>query len=550
MNWATGRKAVLKSGHPSEYSFRMLKVPRMEAAGCVTGIDSARRIEISKSNQRTGQIVMLQNIDLSRTIDKASFKAQKTEADLKLGDLQRTAKSLEIPTIILFEGWSASGKGTLINELILPLDPRGFTVFSARRPTEEEAFYPFLWRFWKRTPTRGRIAIFDRSWNRRVIADRIEESLKGQRLRQAFEDIRSFERQLTDEGIVIVKFFLHISKTEQERRFDNLRANSATAWRVTKDDIRQHERYAEYLAATEDMLTETDTDFAAWTIVEAHDRRFATLKIFATVIDALEKRIAAADRKSEDRPPASQRGGHFKTIALDQVDLSLSLSPEEYDVRIKRAQNALRELEHEIYLRRVPVVIVYEGWDAAGKGGNIRRLTKNLDPRGYEVVPIAAPNDVEKAHHYLWRFWAQMPKAGHITIFDRSWYGRVLVERVEGFCTEAQWRRAYREINAMEQHLVHFGTIVLKFWLHIDPDEQLRRFKERQGFAHKQWKITDEDWRNREKMPQYTEAVEDMLHRTTTPYARWTIVESNCKRYARVKVLETVCEAIRTRLAH
>ena len=503
-----------------------------------------------RKQSSAGQTIMLQNIDLSRTIDKASFKAQKTEADLKLGELQRTVKSLGIPTIILFEGWSASGKGTLINELILPLDPRGFTVYSTRTPTEEEAFYPFLWRFWKRTPTRGRIALFDRSWNRRVIADRIDQALKGQRLRQAFEDIRSFERQLTDEGMVILKFFLHISKTEQERRFDKLRANSATAWRVTKDDIRQHQRYAEYLAVTEDMLTETDTDFAAWTIVEAHDRRFATLKIFATVIDALERRIAAADRKSEDGLPAPQRGGHFKTTAIDQVDLSVSLSPEEYDVRIKRAQNALRELEHEIYLRRVPVVIVYEGWDAAGKGGNIRRLTKNLDPRGYEVVPIAAPNDLEKAHHYLWRFWAQMPKAGHITIFDRSWYGRVLVERVEGFCTEAQWRRAYREINAMEQHLVHFGTIVLKFWLHIDPDEQLRRFKERQGFAHKQWKITDEDWRNREKMPQYTEAVEDMLHRTTTPYARWTIVESNCKRYARVKVLETVCEAIRTRLAH
>ena len=225
---------------------------------------------------------MLQNIDLSRTIDKATFKSQKTETDLKLGDLQRTAKSLNIPTIILLEGWSASGKGTLINELILPLDPRGFTVYSDRKPTEEDAFYPFLWRFWKRTPTRGRIAIFDRSWNRRVITDRIEEPLKGRRLSQAFEDIRSFERQLTDEGTVIVKFFLHISKEEQKRRFDNLRANSATAWRVTKEDVRQQARYGEYLAAMEDMLTETDTEFAAWTVVESHDRRFATLKIFAT----------------------------------------------------------------------------------------------------------------------------------------------------------------------------------------------------------------------------------------------------------------------------
>src|SRR6516164_2320816 len=187
---------------------------------------------------------MLKNIDLSREVAKEEYKKLKGEADLKLAALQRQAKILGIPVIVVFDGWSASGKGTLINELILTLDPRGFTVYSARRPTEEEAFYPFLWRFWKRTPTRGRLAIFDRSWNRRVIADRIEKALKGQRLRQAFEDIRSFERQLTDEGMVIVKFFLHISKTEQGRRFDNLRANSATGWRVTKDDIRQHERYA------------------------------------------------------------------------------------------------------------------------------------------------------------------------------------------------------------------------------------------------------------------------------------------------------------------
>src|SRR5262245_6847587 len=497
---------------------------------------------------------MLKNIDLSREVAKAEYKRLKGDADLKLAALQRQVKALGIPVIVVFEGWSASGKGTLINELILPLDPRGLTVHSARGPTEEQAFYPFLWRFWNRTPTRGRLAIFDRSWNRKVVTDRIEGQVKGRRLRQAFEDIRSFERQLTDEGVVIVKCFLHISKSEQKRRFDALRASAATAWRVTKDDLRQHQRYADYLAAAEDMLTETDAERAPWTVVEAHDRRFATLKIFATVIDALERGVAAAGRKAEDPPaPASQPAptiNTFNTSVLDQVNLSLSLTPEESAIRLKKAQAKLRELQHQIYLRRVPVVIAYEGWDAAGKGGNIRRLTQNLDPRGYEVVPIAAPNDIEKAHHYLWRFWAQLPKAGHITIFDRSWYGRVLVERVEGFCTEAQWRRAYREINAMEQHLVHFGTIVLKFWLHIDPDEQLRRFKEREGFAHKQWKITDEDWRNREKMPQYREAVEEMLHRTTTPYARWTIVESNCKRYARVKVLETVCEAIRTRLAH
>jgi AMP-polyphosphate phosphotransferase len=495
---------------------------------------------------------MLKNINLTREVSKAEYKRLKGEADLKLAALQRQAKALDIPIIVVVEGWSAAGKGTLINEMILPLDPRGFSVYSARGPTEEDAFYPFLRRFWMRTPTRGRLAIFDRSWNRRVLTDRVSGLIKGERLRQAFDDIRSFERQLTDEGVVIVKCFLHISKSEQKRRFDALRTSPTTAWRVTKEDLRQHERYGEYLAAAEEMLTETDADYSPWTVVEAHDRRFATLKIFGTVINALERGVANIGQKAEApavrlQAPASD-GNTFKTTALAHVDLSKSLTPEEYAARLKKAQTALRDLEHEIYLRRVPVVIAYEGWDAAGKGGNIRRLTQNLDPRGYEVVPVAAPNDIEKAHHYLWRFWAQMPKAGHITIFDRTWYGRVLVERVEGFCTEAQWRRAYREINGMEHHLAHFGAVILKFWLHIDPDEQLRRFREREGMAHKQWKITDEDWRNREKIDLHREAVEEMLYRTSTPYAPWTIVESNCKRHARVKVLETVCKAIRKRI--
>jgi AMP-polyphosphate phosphotransferase len=495
---------------------------------------------------------MLKNIDLTREVPKAEYKRLKAEADLKLAALQRQSKALGIPIIVVFEGWSAAGKGTLINEMILPLDPRGFSVYSARDPTKEDTFYPFLWRFWKRTPTRGRLAIFDRSWNRQVVADKVAGLMKGEQLRQAFDDIRSFERQLSDEGVVIVKCFLHISKSEQKRRFATLQANPATAWRVTKEDLHQHGRYSDFLAAAENMLTETDADYAPWTVVEAHDRRFATLKIFDTVINALERGVAAVERKAEE--PASpahesaSAGNIFRASALDHIDLSKSLTPEEYAARLKKAQTALRELEHEIYSRRVPVVIAYEGWDAAGKGGNIRRLTQNLDPRGYEVVPVAAPNDIEKAHHYLWRFWAQMPKAGHITIFDRTWYGRVLVERVEGFCSEAQWRRAYREINGMEQHLAHFGAVVLKFWLHIDPHEQLRRFREREGMSHKQWKITDEDWRNREKFDQYREAVEEMLYRTSTPYAPWTIVESNCKRHARVKVLETVCKAIRKRI--
>jgi len=233
---------------------------------------------------------------------------------------------------------------------------------------------------------------------------------------------------------------------------------------------------------------------------------------------------------------------------LDRVDLSQTLAGSDYKPRLEPLQDRMRELGHLIYRHRVPVVLVYQGWDAAGKGGNIRRLVHSLDPRGYEVVPVAAPNDDEKAHHYLWRFWRKIPKAGHIAIFDRSWYGRVMVERIEGFCSEAEWRRAYREINEMEQHLTHFGTVLLKFWLHIDEDEQLARFKAREENPNKRWKIVDEDWRNRDKRDQYTTAVEEMLYRTSTAHAPWVVVPSNCKRFARVTVLETVIAAIEKRL--
>ena len=239
---------------------------------------------------------------------------------------------------------------------------------------------------------------------------------------------------------------------------------------------------------------------------------------------------------------------NLKVSVLDQVDLSLTVPEAAYRKRLKRGQERLRDLEHEIYRHRIPVVLVYEGWDAAGKGGNIKRVTRNLDPRGYDVVPIAAPHDIEKAHHYLWRFWLEIPKAGHLTIFDRSWYGRVLVERVEGFCAESEWKRAYREINEMEQHLTHSGAVVLKFWLHIDPAEQLRRFRERESVSYKQWKITAEDWRNREKWDAYKSAVDEMLYRTSTPDAPWIVIESNCKRHARLKVIETVIKAIEKRL--
>ena len=495
---------------------------------------------------------MLESIDLSREISKADYKQAKDPMELRLAALQRRVKELGIPVLMVFEGWDAAGKGTLINELILPLDPRGCEVTHFGPPNEEESLRPFLWRYWQATPAAGRIAIFDRSWYRHVLGDRVRGDRKGTDAVLAFGDIRAFEEQLADGGTVLLKFFLHISKDTQAKRFKKLRKNPATAWRVTKDDLKQRKEYDEYLAAADEMIAHTDEDHAPWTVIEATDHRFATLKLFNKVASAIEQRIAAieAGQQIVERPRAAPTPmpDELRTSLLDQADLSQALERDEYRERLDAGQKRLRDLEHEIYERRIPVGLVYEGWDAAGKGGNIRRLVRELDPRGYEVVPIAAPNDVEKAHHYLWRFWTQLPKGGHIAIFDRSWYGRVLVERVEGFCSLEEWRRSYHEINEMERHWTNFGMVLLKFWIHIDRDEQLRRFESRQQIAHKQWKITDEDWRNREKWDAYELAVEEMLLRTSTPYAPWTVAESNCKWFARVKVLETVCNAIEKRL--
>jgi AMP-polyphosphate phosphotransferase len=491
---------------------------------------------------------LLDELDLSRRVPKNEYKSTKAKLELELSALQRRVKDSVIPVIIVFEGWDASGKSTLINELILHLDSRGFSVHSIRPPNEEETLRPFLWRFWIRTPARGRIAIFHQSWYRRVLKDRVDGLIKDDELAQAFDDISSFEHQLADDGVVIIKFFVHITKAEQKRRFKKLQNAPATAWRVTKRDLNRRKRNKDYTAGVEEMLDETDSDFAPWTVVEGHDRRFATLKVFTTVVNRLKDHLDEMEHPTPQLRQMVTLPETLQSSILDTIGLTKRLEQSEYRKQLKGKQKRLRELQHTLYIHRIPAVIVFEGWDAAGKGGNIRRLIRELDPRGYDVVPTAAPNDIEKAHHYLWRFWAEIPKAGHLTIFDRSWYGRVLVERVEGFCTEAEWKRAYREINEMEKHLTHFGAVMLKFWLEIDAEEQLQRFQQREILSHKQWKITGEDWRNREKWDEYKPAVEDMLLRTSTLHAPWIIVESNCKWYARVKVLDTVIKAIERRL--
>ncbi|MDR3321005.1 MAG: polyphosphate:AMP phosphotransferase [Synergistaceae bacterium] len=493
---------------------------------------------------------MLEKIDLSRKLDKDEYKKVAPLLRDRLGELQRLAQSAGMPVVVIFEGWEASGKGTLINELILPLDPRGYRVHyvHAAGDDNQSAFWPPLRRFWLMTPPRGRIGIFNRSWYRIV--------MDNPSMISSCADISSFERQLSQDGYIIIKFFLHIGKKEQKKRLKKLDSDENSTWRVSGREWQDNKNYAETVKLVNGIIQYTDKSYAPWTLVEAHDKRYAVVKILGAVIKSMEKGLEAYGLRklntvAPDEPGDDAEGGSgelanftLEPSVLKNLDLNKALEPSVYEEKLSRLQDSLRELQYELYKVRRPMVILFEGQDAAGKGGCIKRLVQRLDPRGYQVSPTGAPNDWERAHHYLWRFWEALPKAGHICIFDRTWYGRVLVERVEGFAREAEWRRAYGEINEMEDQWTRYGAIIVKFWLQIDPEEQLVRFNERKDSPDKSWKITDEDWRNREKWPRYEEAAEEMMLRTSTTFAPWTIVEANNKLYARVKVLKKSADAL------
>lgn len=494
---------------------------------------------------------MLEKIDLTKKMSKEEYQERMKKLEPELGRLQRECREWKIPVMIVFEGYGASGKGAQIAALIHSLDPRGFTVYPVKNETEEEKLHPYLWRFWTKIPEEGRICLYDSSWYRRVLNDRFDQKTGETKVKEAFDSILAFERQLTDGGIVLLKFFLDIDRKEQKKRMKKLLASEETAWRVSSQDLKRNEEFDRYQKMNEEMILKTDTEFAPWNIIEAVDRRYAEVKIYTLTVEALRTAIQKAKQQTQEQQPAPRHTpseAKLQESTLSKVDLSLTMDRATYKKKLKKLQERIEELHGEIYRKRIPVVLGFEGWDAGGKGGAIKRLTERMDPRGYMVNPTASPNDTERAHHYLWRFWRAMPKAGHIAVFDRTWYGRVMVERIEGFCTVREWQRAYREINEMERDLAREGAVVLKFWMQIDKEEQARRFQARQEDPDKQWKITDEDWRNREKWDQYEEAVNEMLIRTSTPYAPWIIVEGNCKYYARIKVLETVVEALEARL--
>ncbi|MDR1532267.1 MAG: polyphosphate:AMP phosphotransferase [Clostridiales bacterium] len=485
---------------------------------------------------------MLEKVDLNLSLDKKNYRKRMDELETRLKELQQTIGELNIPVVIAFEGWSSSGKGTMIKRIVNPLDPRQFKVYAMGKLTEEITMRPFLWSYGTKTPARGLITIFDKSWSRGMLPESIFKWRLSEKEKAGYYyDVNAFERQLHDDGTLIVKFFLHISKDEQKNRLKALEKNPATKWRVDDSDKEQNDAYDKLLPIYEDMIHRTNSAESPWSIIEANDLRYAAVKIIEILISRLE---AEVENRRAHREPGVETVAPPRVSILSAVKFDETITDEDYKKKLEKLQSHMAELGYALYAKRKAAAIVYEGWDAAGKGGNIKRLTKHIDPRGYEVVPIAAPTPEELSHHYLWRFYNRLPKDGHMAIFDRSWYGRLMVERIEGFCTPREWQRAYSEINDMELHWTNHGLTLFKFWMHIDKDEQLRRFKARQSDPLKQYKITEEDWRNREKWDLYEQAVDEMLFRTNTSHAPWIIIESNDKKLARIKVLETVVDKL------
>ena len=486
---------------------------------------------------------MLEDFVKARRPEDEELAAGIKAAREALNACQMKIKEAGLPVMVIFEGWGAAGKGSVLGRVIKSIDPRFFKVQTYAAPTAEEKRYPFLYRYIKDIPEKGKFTFYDTYWMEEITDARLDGSMSDAEYEERIDSINRTERTLVDNGYLVMKFFFQIGKKEQKRRLDELLDNKDTKWRVDKSDLYENKHYDESIKVYDKYLKDTNSPTAPWYIIDAKDKKFAELQ----VLEFLNSGIETALKNKDLAVPILQNTFKLKkTPKLKDIELKgKTLTDEEYDKRLDELQDELRQLHYKLYRKKIPVIIAYEGWDAAGKGGNIKRITGALDPRGFEVLPIASPEPHEKARHFLWRFWTRLPKTGHIAIFDRTWYGRVMVERIEGFCSENDWQRAYNEINEFEKELTDWGAVVIKFWVQIDKRTQLKRFKERQATPEKQWKITDEDWRNREKWDKYESAIDEMIKKTSTEFAPWYILESVDKKYARIKALEIVIDRIK-----
>jgi polyphosphate:AMP phosphotransferase len=501
--------------------------------------------------------MMFRTAELGQRIPKSEFKQKEPVLRQELLDAQqRLLKLKECPVIIVFAGVDGAGKGETVNLLNAWMDPRWLVTRAYDLPSDEERERPEYWRFWRDLPANGKIGLFLSSWYSRPVLDRVHGRVEEPEFNHLLDNIVNFEKALSDDGALVLKFWMHLSRKGQKARFKELEKNELTRWRVNENDWDNWRLYEKFEEAAERVIMKTSTGASPWCIVEGADRNFRSLTVGTFIRDEINKHLdklesakqAGSDITAAESSAATTDSDTVSSLktstVLDVLDMTLALGKRDYKEQLQTWQAKLNQLQRNAFTKKLSTIALFEGPDAGGKGGAIRRVTAALDARHVQVLPIAAPTDEERAHHYLWRFWRHLPRAGKMTIFDRSWYGRVLVERIEGFATEDEWRRAYAEINEFEEMLTDSGIVLLKFWLHVTKDEQYRRFKERETVPHKQWKLTEEDWRNREKWDDYVIAVNDMVEHTSTRVAPWILIEGNDKRYARVKVIKTVCERL------
>jgi len=493
---------------------------------------------------------MFETLEVGKKLKDSEFKELEDPLRDRLLAAQLDLAERDYPVILVVAGLDGAGKGSLVQRLNEWMDPRWIETNTFWEHSDEEESRPFFWRFWRSLPPRGQIGIFLGSWYTRPAQAAVLQEMSAEEFALYCKQIETFEQLLTDDGALVIKLWLHISNDSQQARLGEdppLRHSSLLRGMDHPYELRGV--YERTLEVCEQLLLATDSSHSPWQLLEAEDSNYRDITAGEWIASAMEAHAGRqAKTRSQAPPQTGDSGVRRQPTVLDSVDLSLALEEDEYREKLEKYQNRLRELSWQAYQQKRSVVAVFEGWDAAGKGSAIRRVTRGIDPRLFRLVQYGAPTDEEQAHHYLWRFWRQLQRDGRGTFFDRSWYGRVLVERVEQFAAAQEWQRAYSEINQFEQELVEHGVIVLKFWLHISKDEQEKRFLSREKTPHKQHKLTDEDWRNRDKWHDYELAVDQMVSHTSTHHAPWTLVSGNDKRYARVQILKTFCNTIKQAL--